>query len=44
MEAPAGTSATLCWFINTVRKVIRRKAALAAGRLAMDTAMFLYHC
>lgn len=44
VEAPAGTSAILWWSINTVRKANISKGALAAGRLAVDTAMFLYHC
>lgn len=44
VEASAETSATLRWNINAERKVKMKRGALAAGRSALDTAMFLYHC
>ena len=42
--AAAEISATLQCDINAVRKVNINRGALAAGRCAMDTAMFRYHC
>lgn len=42
--AAAEISATLQCDINAVRKVNINRRALAAGRCAMDTAMFRYHC